>query len=216
MATSEGSAPYAARLEIDYPERLDRLTTLLRAIWIIPIAIVAGVLSGGGTQWVFTQSGELVQASTLGISGGLFLATLLMLLFRRHYPRWWFDFLLELNRFTTRVGAYALLLTDRYPSTTDEQSVHLDIDYPDAERDLNRWLPLIKWLLALPHWLVLGLLFILVMFAVVIAWFAILLTGRYPRPLFDFVVGFSRWGLRVFAYSVFLVTDRYPPFRLES
>ncbi len=216
MATSEGSAPYAARLEIDYPERLDRLTTLLRAIWIIPIAIVAGVLSGGGAQWVFTQSGELVQASTLGISGGLFLATLLMLVFRRHYPRWWFDFLLELNRFTTRVGAYALLLTDRYPSTTDEQSVHLDIDYPDAEPDLNRWLPLIKWLLALPHWLVLGLLSILVMFAVVIAWFAILLTGRYPRPLFDFVVGFSRWGLRVFAYSVFLVTDRYPPFRLES
>lgn len=216
MAASEGSAPYAARLEIDYPERLDRLTTLLRAIWVIPIAIVVGVLSGGGTQWVFTQSGDFVQASTLGISGGLFLATLLMILFRRRYPRWWFDFLLELNRFSTRVGAYALLLTDRYPSTTDEQSVHLDIDYPDAERDLNRWLPLIKWLLALPHWLVLGLLSILAMFAVVIAWFAILLTGRYPRPLFDFVVGFSRWGLRVFAYSVYLVTDRYPPFRLES
>lgn len=216
MATSEGSAPYAARLEIDYPERLDRLTTLLRAIWIIPIVVVVGVLSGGGTQWVFTQSGELVQASTLGVSGGLFLATLLMLLFRRRYPRWWFDFLLELNRFSTRVGAYALLLTDRYPSTTDEQSVHLDIDYPDAERDLNRWLPLIKWLLALPHWLVLGVLSILAMFAVVIAWFAILLTGRYPRPLFDFVVGISRWALRVAAYSFFLVTDRYPPFRLES
>ncbi|MYH40281.1 MAG: DUF4389 domain-containing protein [Chloroflexi bacterium] len=216
VATSEGSAPYAARLEIDYPERLDRLTTLLRAIWIIPIVVVVGVLSGGGTQWVFTQSGELVQASTLGVSGGLFLATLLMLLFRRRYPRWWFDFLLELNRFSTRVGAYALLLTDRYPSTTDEQSVHLDIDYPDAERDLNRWLPLIKWLLALPHWLVLGVLSILAMFAVVIAWFAILLTGRYPRPLFDFVVGISRWALRVAAYSFFLVTDRYPPFRLES
>lgn len=216
MASSEGSAPYAARLEIDYPERLDRLTTLLRAIWVIPIVIVAGVLSGGGTQWVVTQSGEFVQASTAGISGGLFLATLLMILFRRRYPRWWFDFLLELNRFTMRVGAYVLLLTDRYPSTTDEQSVHLDIDYPDAERDLNRWLPLVKWLLALPHWLVLGLLSILAMFAVVIAWFAVLLTGRYPRPLFDFVVGISRWGLRVVAYSFFLVTDRYPPFRLES
>ena len=216
MAASEGSAPYAARLEIDYPERLGRLTTLFRAIWVIPIGLVLAILSGGGTQWVFTQSGEWVQASTLGISGGLFLATLLMILFRRRYPRWWFDFLLELNRFGTRVGAYALLLTDRYPSTTDEQSVHLDIDYPDAERDLNRWLPLIKWLLALPHWLVLGLLSILAMFAVVIAWFAILLTGRYPRPLFDFVVGISRWGLRVVAYSVFLVTDRYPPFRLES
>ena len=216
MAISEGSAPYAVRLEIDYPERLNRLTTLLRAVWVIPIGIVLAILSGGGTQWVVTQSGEWVQASTLGVSGGLFLATLLMLLFRRRYPRWWFDFLLELNRFSTRVGAYFLLLTDRYPSTTDEQSVHLDIDYPDAERDLNRWLPLVKWLLALPHWLVLGLLSILAMFAVVIAWFAILLTGRYPRPLFDFVVGLSRWGLRVLAYAVFLVTDRYPPFRLES
>ena len=216
MAASEGPAPYAARLEIDYPERLNRLTTLFRVIWVIPIVIVAAALSGGGSQSIVTQSGETAQASTLGISAGLFLATLLMILFRRRYPRWWFDFLLELNRFTTRIGAYILLLTDRYPSTTDEQSVHLDIDYPDVERDLNRWLPLIKWLLALPHWLVLGLLSILAMFAVVIAWFAILLTGRYPRPLFDFVVGVSRWALRVFAYSLFLVTDRYPPFRLES
>ena len=209
MATSGGSVPYAARLEIDYPERLSRLSTLLRVIWVIPILIVAAILSGAGSQWS-------AEGSVGGISGGLFLATLLMILVRRRYPRWWFDFLVEFNRFGARIGAYLFLLTDRYPSTTDEQSVHLDIDYPDAERDLNRWLPLIKWLLALPHWLVLGLLSILAMFAVVIAWFAVVITGRYPRPLFDFVVGVTRWGLRVAAYSFFLVTDRYPPFRLEA
>ncbi len=208
MATSAGSVPYAARLEIDYPERLSRLSTLLRMIWVIPILLLLVVLSGG-SQW------DLAEGSTGGIGGGLFFATLLMILVRRRYPRWWFDFLVEFNRFGWRIGAYLLLLTDRYPSTTDEQSVHLDIDYPDAERDLNRWLPLVKWLLALPHWLVLGILSILAMFAVVIAWFAVVITGRYPRPLFDFVVGVTRWGLRVAAYSFFLVTDRYPPFRLE-
>ena len=216
MTTSEGAAPYAARLEIDYPERLDRLTSVFRLIWLIPIVVVAGVLTGSGSQWVVTNSGEWVQGSAVGIGGGLFLATLLMILVRRRYPRWWFDFHVELTRFSARVSAYAGLLTDRYPSTTDEQSVHLDIDYPDAGRDLNRWLPLVKWLLALPHWIVLGVLSVLAMFAVVIAWFAILFTGRYPRALFDFVVGVSRWGLRAWAYSFLLVTDRYPPFRLGA
>ncbi len=216
MTTSEGAAPYAARLEIDYPERLDRLTSVFRLIWLIPIVVVAGVLTGSGSQWVVTNSGEWVQGSAMGIGGGLFLATLLMILVRRRYPRWWFDFHVELTRFSARVSAYAGLLTDRYPSTTDEQSVHLDIDYPDAGRDLNRWLPLVKWLLALPHWIILGVLSVLAMFAVVIAWFAILFTGRYPRALFDFVVGVSRWGLRAWAYSFLLVTDRYPPFRLGA
>ena len=216
MTTTEGAAPYAARLEIDYPERLDRLTSVFRLIWLIPIVVVAGVLTGSGSQWVVTNSGEWVQGSAVGIGGGLFLATLLMILVRRRYPRWWFDFHVELTRFSARVSAYAGLLTDRYPSTTDEQSVHLDIDYPDAGRDLNRWLPLVKWLLALPHWIILGVLSVLAMFAVVIAWFAILFTGRYPRALFDFVVGVSRWGLRAWAYSFLLVTDRYPPFRLGA
>ncbi|MCY4639198.1 MAG: DUF4389 domain-containing protein [Chloroflexi bacterium] len=216
MTISEGAAPYAARLEIDYPERLDRLTSVFRLIWLIPIFVVAGVLAGSGSQWVVTNSGEWVQGSAVGIGGGLFLATLLMILFRRRYPRWWFDFHVELTRFSARISAYAGLLTDRYPSTTDEQSVHLDIDYPDAGRDLNRWLPLVKWLLALPHWIILGVLSVLAMFAVVIAWFAILFTGRYPRRLFDFVVGVSRWGLRAWAYSFLLVTDRYPPFRLGA
>jgi hypothetical protein len=137
-----------------------------------------------------------------------------LIVFRRRYPRWWFDFARELTRFGARVGAYVALLTDKYPSTVEEQSVHLEIDYPDAERDLNRWLPLVKWLLAIPHLLTLIVLFVGAAFAVVIAWFAILFTGRYPRVLFDFVVGVSRWWLRVQAYAFLLVTDRYPPFSL--
>ena len=145
----------------------------------------------------------------------LFVATLLMILFRQRYPRWWFEFGRELTRFGARICAYVALLSDQYPSTVDEQSVHLDIDYPDAERDLNRWLPLVKWLLAIPHFIVLFFLSIGAFFAVVIAWFAILFTGRYPRGLFDYVVGVGRWWLRVQAYAILLVTDRYPPFALH-
>ena len=212
--------PYAARLDIDYPQKLDRLTTAFRLIWIIPIAIVAGLLSATATSTttVVTETGDIIsQASRSagGIVSGLFAATMLMILFRQRYPRWWFDFALQLQRFLARVGAYGALLTDTYPSTEDEQSVHLDLDYPDAKEDLNRWLPLVKWLLAIPHVVVLVFLGIGAFFAVVIAWFAILLTGRYPRGLFDYVVGVGRWALRVTAYATLLVTDRYPPFRLS-
>jgi hypothetical protein len=212
--------PYPARLDIDYPEKLDRLTTAFRLIWIIPIAIVAGALSATATSTttVVTETGDIVsQASRSagGIVSGLFAATMLMILFRQRYPRWWFDFALQLQRFFARVGAYGALLTDTYPSTEDEQSVHLDLDYPDAKEDLNRWLPLVKWFLAIPHVVVLVFLGIGAFFAVVIAWFAILLTGRYPRGLFDYVVGVGRWALRVTAYATLLVTDRYPPFRLS-
>jgi hypothetical protein len=138
-----------------------------------------------------------------------------MIIFRQRYPRWWFDFSRELTRFGYRVGAYLTLLTDQYPSTVEEQAVHLEIDYPDVKNDLNRWMPLVKWLLAIPHYIVLGFLAIAAFFAVVIAWLAILATGQYPRGLFDFVVGVGRWGLRVNAYAFLLVTDRYPPFSLR-
>ncbi len=191
--------PYPATLDIDYPKELDRLTTFVRGIWAIPILIVVSLLTASGG---------------MGIMGGLFLATALMLLFRQRYPRWWFDFALELNRFMTRVGAYLFLLTDRYPSTEDKQSVRLEIKYPDAKK-LNDWLPLVKWLLALPHYIVLAVLFIGAFYATIIAWFAILFTGRYPRGLFDFVVGVGRWRLRVYAYAFLLVTDEYPPFSLK-
>lgn len=203
---------YAARLRIDYPERLDRVTTLLRLVLVIPIGIILVLLTGGGETVM--EGGEVVSVSGGGVVGGLAVATALMIVFRQRYPRWWFDFARELARFTTRVGAYSLLLTDQYPSTVDEQAVHLEIDYPDVEGKLNRWLPLVKWFLALPHYVVLVVLVILGIPAVIAAWFAILLTGRYPRGLFDFVVGVNRWWIRVYAYAFLLVTDVYPPFRL--
>jgi hypothetical protein len=213
---------YAARLEIDYPATLDRLTTFFRLIWIIPIAIILGLISGAGervtTTVILNEAGEVLkktQSTASGLASGLATATALMIIFRQRYPRWWFDFSRELTRFGYRVGAYLVLLTDQYPSTVEEQAVHLEIDYPDVKNDLNRWMPLVKWLLAIPHYIVLGFLAIAAFFAVVIAWFAILATGQYPRGLFDFVVGVGRWGLRVSAYAFLLVTDRYPPFSLR-
>jgi hypothetical protein len=211
---ADDAEPYAARLQIDYPVALDRVTTLLRVFWIIPIAIIVGLISASGGTRVVTQTGETVRSSGGGILGGLAVATALMIVFRQRYPRWWFDFARELVRFASRVAAYGALLTDRYPSTVDEQSVHLEIDYPNVEQDLNRWLPLVKWFLAIPHYVVLAVLAIAAVVAVIIAWFAILFTGRYPKGLFDFVVGVGRWALRVQAYAFLLVTDRYPPFTM--
>jgi small-conductance mechanosensitive channel len=222
VATQSQSGAYPARLEIDYPEKLDRFSTFFRLIWIIPIAIIANLLSSTGSSTVTTvvnlDTGEVVRRTTEsggGIVAGLFAATALMIVFRERYPRWWFDFSREFARFGMRIGAYLVLLTDQYPSTEDAQAVHLDIDYPDVKQDLNRFLPLVKWLLAIPHYIVLVVLAIGAIFSIFIAWFAILFTGRYPRGLFDYVVGVARWGLRVQAYSILLVTDDYPPFSLE-
>ena len=208
-------AGYAARLEVDYPEEMDRLTTFFRLIWIIPIGIILALLSASGGGDTATEAGETAGNSGGGIMAGIAIATALMIVFRQRYPRWWFDFARELVRFSTRVGAYFVLLTDQYPSTVEEQSVHLEIDYPDVKRDLNRWLPLVKWFLAIPHYIVLALLAIIALFAVVFTWFAILFTRRYPRGLFGFVVGVGRWGLRVQAYAFLLVTDQYPPLSLS-
>lgn len=213
---------YAARLEIDYPEKPDKFTTFFRLIWIIPIAIILGLLEGSGqtvTNTIFYNAvGEVVkrtQDTVGGLVSGLMIATALLIVFRQLYPRWWFDFSRELARFGYRVGAYLLLLTDQYPSTVDEQSIHLELDYPDVKNDLNRWMPLVKWFLAIPHYIVLSFLGIAALFAVIFAWFAILFSGRYPRGLFDFVVGLGRWSLRVNAYAFLLITDRYPPFSLH-
>jgi hypothetical protein len=206
--------PYAARLAIDYPAKLDRLTTAFRLIWLIPIFVIASLLTSSGRETVITATGQVIRAGG-GVGIGLFIATALMIAFRRRYPRWWFDFARELTRFQARIGASLALLTDQYPSTTDEQAVHIEIDYPDAEAGLNRWLPLVKWFLAIPHYIVLAFLWVGAIVAVVIAWFAILITGRYPRALFDYVVGVARWSLRVAAYAFLLVTDRYPPFSLR-
>lgn len=207
--------PYPARLHIDYPESLNRVTTAFRIILIIPIAIILSIVSNNSSSTVETESGAWVTTTGTSILGALFIATVLMLLFRKRYPKWWYDFALELTRFSMRVGAYMVLVTDAYPSTVDTQAVHLDIDYPnDVERDLSRGLPLVKWILAIPHFFVLFFLAIGAFFAVVVAWFAIIFTGRYPKGLFDYVVGVGRWGVRVYAYAFMLVTDRYPPFSL--
>jgi mannose/fructose/N-acetylgalactosamine-specific phosphotransferase system component IIC len=213
---------YAARLEVDYPEKLDRLTTFFRIIWIIPIAIILGLLTAAGETVTHTvylnQAGEVIRSTrdtAGGLVSGIGTATALMILFRQRYPRWWFDFSRELTRFGYRVGAYAALITDQYPSTVEEQSVHLEIDYPDAKNDLNRWMPIFKWFLAIPHYIVLAFLAVGAVFAWIIAWFAILFTGQYPKGLFDYMVGVGRWGLRVDAYAVLMVTDQYPPFSLQ-
>lgn len=206
------AATHPARLTIDYPDRsLDRPSTALRLVYILPILIVL-CLIGGVTAWNATgETGAGVGVFGAGVLGG---PVLLMILFRNKYPRWWFDFNLQLVRFSMRVLAYLALMSDRYPSTDDEQSVHLDLDYPNAPEDLNRWLPLVKWLLALPHYIVLLFLGIAAVIAVVGAWFAVVFTGRYPRRIFSFVEGVLRWALRVEAYAFLLITDRYPPFSL--
>jgi hypothetical protein len=203
---------YPVQFSVDFPDReLNRLTTAFRLIVVIPILVVAGALGGEGASY----GSEHFWAWGGGTGGLLFLAPLLMILFRQKYPRWWFDWNLELLRFENRIAAYLALMDDRYPSTDERQSVQLDIPYPDAERDLNRWLPLVKWLLAIPHFILLVFLWIAAFVAVIIAWFAILFTGRYPRDLFEFVLGVLRWGNRVVAYAFVLVTDEYPPFRLS-
>src|SRR5215472_5560766 len=199
---------YPVQFSVDYPGRpLNRLSTAFRIILVIPIVIVLSAVSGYVVFSVPSQAYGVTYIPAL--SGGvLFFAPLLMILFRRKYPRWWFDWNLELQRFINRVGIYLSLMDDRYPATDDHQSVHLDYAYPDH---LNRWLPLVKWLLAIPHYIVLFFLNLAAFFVVIAVWFIILVTGRYPRPMFGFVEGVIRWNVRVTAYTLTLVTDRYPP-----
>jgi hypothetical protein len=207
---------YPVRYTVDYPDRdLNRVSTAFRIFAAIPIVIVLTAITGYESQWTTWENGTSTTVIVVSSGSGLlFVPTLLMLLFREKYPRWWFDWNRELLRFMNRVGVYFALMDDRYPSTDEHQSVRLDFPYPDAKQNLNRWLPLVKWLLAIPHYIVLLFLYIGVFFAVVAAWFAILFTGRYPRGIFEFVEGVIRWHNRVVGYALILVTDEYPPFRL--
>jgi hypothetical protein len=209
---AETSNGYPVSLSIDYPEKLNRLTTFFRIFTVIPIFIVLSLLAGGSSQW----GGDGGWSYQYAAAGVVFLPLVLMLLFRKKYPKWWFDWNLALIKFCARVEAYFLLLRDEYPSTDEEQAVHIEIPYPNAKEDLNRWLPLVKWLLAIPHYIVLFFIGIAAFVLIVISWFAILFTGRYPRSMFDFVVGVFRWSLRVMAYAFLLTTDRYPPFSLNT
>jgi hypothetical protein len=211
MTIANADVTNPVQFSVDYPDRpLNRLTSAFRILLAIPILILLETVSGGR----FTQThGEAI---VYGAGGTLFFGPLLMIVFRQKYPRWWFDWNLELQRFGNRVVAFVALMDDRYPSTDEEQSVHLDYAYPDASRDLNRWMPLVKWFLAIPHFIVLTFLTIASFFAVMIAWFAVVFTGRYPRGLFGFVEGVMRWWQRVLAYAFLLVTDKYPPFSLAA
>jgi len=201
---------YPARLSIDCSEKSDRLTVFFRIFMIIPIFIIFGLLSG--------QIGYATEPSDNLIifgSGLIFIPTLLVILFRKKYPKWWFDWNLSLTKFSVRVFSYLLLLTDRYPSTDDEQAVHIEIPYPDANKELKRGMPVIKWFLAIPHIFILCFLYIAVIVVTVIAWFSILFTKKYPEALFQFVVDVIRWSLRVSTYAFLLTTDKYPPFSLK-
>ena len=203
---------YPVSFSVDYPDRaLDRTTTFFRIFTVIPIAIVLGAVAGGTWEWSYPNGTTGVAA---GAGGLLFFAPMFLIVFRQKYPRWWFDWNIELQRFLNRVWAYLALMDDRYPSTDEHQAVHLDYAYPDVAENLNRWLPLVKWILAAPHVLVLIVLDIAAFIMAIVAWFAILFTGRYPRSVFDFEEGVLRWHNRVIGYAITLVTDRYPPFRL--
>ncbi len=195
MTAGQQPVAYPVHFGVDYPEAgRNRLTVAFRIILAIPALIVLGVLN-----------------STRAL---LFLPPLLLILFRNKYPRWWFDWNLQLLRFENRVSGYLLLLRDEYPSTDEEQAVHLDIGYPNVAAQLNRGLPLVKWLLAIPHYIVLAVLGIAVAVVAIVGWFIVLITGQLPVWLFDFVVGYLRWSNRVLGYAAILVTDIYPPFRL--
>jgi hypothetical protein len=215
-AYTSGDDQYPLQFSVEYPDRdLDRLTTAFRIIVAIPILIVLGAL--GGAEWSSWSDGNGGNGASFaaGGAGVLFFPALLMIVFRQKYPRWWYDWNLELLRFENRVFVFLGLLDDRYPSTDERQSVSLEFPYPDAKQGLNRWLPLVKWFLAIPHYIVLIFLGLAAIVCVIFAWFAILFTGRYPRGLFDFIVGVMRWANRVTAYAFVLVTDQYPPFRLS-
>ncbi len=210
---AERTTSYPVSLSIDYPDKgLNRLTSFFRIIMIIPIVVILGLVNGAVFQWGADDGWQL----PLSVGGLLFLPVLLLILFRQKYPRWWFDWNIALTRFSARVLAYLALLRDEYPSTDEDQAVHIEISYPDAKNDLNMWLPLVKWFLAIPHYFILFFLGIAALVVVIMAWFAILFTGRYPRGFFDYVVGYSRWSLRVGAYAFLLTTDRYPPFGLSA
>jgi Domain of unknown function (DUF4389) len=207
---------HPVRFSVDYPDRpLNRLTTALRIFTVIPIAIVLASIGGYAGNSGYDAGGD-APTIAIGGTGLLFLPPLLMIVFREKYPRWWYDWNLELLRFVNRVGTYFALMDDRYPSTDEQQWVRLEVPYPDAKNELNRWLPLVKWFLAIPHYIVLAFLYLAVLLMLIVAWFAILFTGRYPRGIFDFVEGVIRWHNRVVGYAFILVTDRYPPFSLRQ
>ncbi len=205
-----GEKNYPVNLEIDYPESLSRWKTFFRPFLALPVLILLSIVAGISDYENYDDKVKYV--STFGL---LYIATGLMILFRQKYPRWWFDWNYNLTKFGIRVMAYCALLTDKYPSTDEDQSVHVEMPYPDAKSELNRWLPLIKWFLVLPHYFILSILILTGFFVTLFVWFVILFTGKYPRGIFNFITGIMRWALRADSYAILLITDKYPPFTVK-
>jgi len=185
---------YPVTFNVEYPERLSRWLIFVKWLLAIPHFLILGVF------------GYLVQLTTF--------ISWFAILFTARYPRSLFGLAVMYFRWNARVTAYVALLRDEYPpfgGSSPEYPVRFDVEYPEK---LSRLLIFVKWLLAIPHILILGLLGILGIVVYVIGWFAILFTGRFPRSLFDFLVGIGRWSLRVNAYY-WLMRDEYPPFSLS-
>lgn len=185
---------YPLRFDVEYPERLSRLLIFVKWLLAIPHFIVLYFL---------------------GIIAELFLLIgFFAILFTKKYPKGLFDFVVNVYRWNANAVAYTALMRDEYPPFSwdaGQYPVTFEVDYPE---ELNRWLPLIKWLLAIPHMVVLFFLYIVALVLWVLAWFAILITGRFPRGMFDFMVGAMRWQYRVTAYA-YLMRDEYPPFSMK-
>ena len=182
----------------------DRKSVLLRIFLVVPMAIFISAF----TAW----SGS-TEASTF-LSGLLFLPVLLALVFRGIYPSYILDFNRSLLALSTRVTAYILLLNDKYPSI--EESEDVKITFPDVEggAKLNRYMPLVKWLLAVPLYIV-GVVYAFYGLAVLIfTWFTILFTGKMPAFSGEVLLGVTQYWNRVYGYAFLLVTDEYPSFSL--
>lgn len=186
---------YPLRFSVEYPERLSRLLIFVKWLLAIPHFIVLYLLALIAYLFVFIA----------------FFA----ILFTKKYPKGLFDFVVGYYRWNANVGAYTELLRDEYPPFSWEGGrypVTLEVDYPE---EMSRWLPLVKWLLAIPHYIALFFVGLIALLLLIIAFFAILFTGRFPRGMFDFIVGAARWNYRVTAYAGLLLTDAYPPFSLK-
>ncbi len=200
---------YPVRFEAEYPEQLGRLSSAFRIILYIPVAIFLALV--GGQAFSYSDFGDATTTSVAG-GGGIILAIWATVIVRQYVPHWLFDFQVALMRFQARAYGYLALLTDRFPAFEGEYPINFEVRYPDK---LSRWKVAIwKIITSIPHIIILIFLFLAAFVVIVIAWFAILFTGRYPQGLHTFVAGVFRWSLRVQAYFLSL-TDDYPPFSLE-
>ena len=193
---AEGTtASYPLTYDVEYPGELSRWLIFVKWLLAIP---------------------HLIVVYGLGVAASLltFIA-FFAILFTKRYPRELFDFVVNINRWNANVISYLFLLRDDYPPFSWDSGLYpvtYEVAYPE---ELSRWLIFVKWLLVIPHIIVLSFLFVGMFLALIAAWFAILFTGRFPESLFRFVVGVNRWQLRANAYMN-LMCDEYPPFSMEA